>query len=103
MDHMTALRRDPQPIAGSSGGPGVCNKGGTKQGYYDADAKVITDLNPMLDALTATAVPLRFAEADRLLRDAIAKNVQGLALRNQAIADNDYAAWQRHGPLIEQS
>jgi hypothetical protein len=103
MDHMTVLSRDLLPFAASGSNPGVCNKGGTKQGCYDVDAKVITDLNAMLDALSATTVPPRFAEANGLLRDAITKNVQGLDLRNRAIANNDNDAWQRHGPLLEQA
>jgi hypothetical protein len=103
MDHMTVTSRDLQQFAANGSNPGVCNKGGTKQGCYDVDAKVIADLNAMLDALAATAVPPRFAEANGLLRDAIAKNVQGLNLRNRAIANNDNNAWQQHGPLLEQA
>ncbi len=103
MDHMTVLSRDLLQFAASGSNPGVCNKGGTKQGCYDVDAKVIADLNAMLSALAATAIPPRFAEADGLLRDAITKNVQGLDLRNRAIANNDNNAWQQHGPLLEQA
>ena len=103
MDHMTVLSHDLLAFAASGSDPGVCNKGGTKQGCYDADAKVIADLNAMLNALAAGAILPRFAEADRLLRDAITKNVQGLDLRNRAIANNDNNAWQQHGPLLEQA
>ncbi len=103
MDKMTALSRDLQLFAPSGNNPGVCNKGGTKQGCFDADAKAIAGWNRMLEALKATTVPPRFVEADRLLRDAIAKNEQGLELRNQAIANNDDHAWQQHGPLLEQA
>jgi hypothetical protein len=103
MDHMTALSRDMLLFAASDSNPGVCNKGGTKQGCYDADAKLTTDLNAMLDALAATVVPPRFAEANGLLRDAITKNVQGLDLRNRAIANSDDNAWQQHGLLLEQA
>ena len=100
MDHMTVLSRDWLPFAASGSNPGVCNKGGTKQGCYDADSKVIGDLDAMLAALASTAVPSRFAEANGLLRDAITKNVQALDLRNRAIANNDNIAWQQHGPLL---
>jgi hypothetical protein len=103
MDHMTVLSRDLLQFAPNGSNPGVCNKGGTKQGCYDVDARVIADLNAMLNALTATAVPPRFAEANGLLRDAITKNVQGLDLRNRAIANNDNDAWQQHGPVLEQA
>jgi uncharacterized protein YceK len=103
MDHVTVLSRDLLPFAASGSNPGVCNKGGTKQGCYDVDAKVIADLNAMLDAFAAIAVPPRFAVANGLLRDAIAKNVQGLDLRNRAIANNDDNAWPQHGPLLEQA
>jgi hypothetical protein len=103
MDGMTALSRDFQLFAASGSNPGVCNKGGTKQGCFDADAKVVSGLNGMLGALSATTVPPRFVESDRLLHDAITKNVQGLELRNQAIATTDNNAWQQSGPLLEQA
>jgi hypothetical protein len=57
----------------------------------------------MLGGLSATTVPLRFVEADRLLRDALTKNLQGLQLRNQAIANTDDGAWKQSGPLLEQA
>jgi hypothetical protein len=103
MARMTALSRDLQLFVASGSNPGVCNKGGTKQGCYDADAKVVSSLTAMLGALSATTVPPRFVEADRLLREAITKNVQGLELRNQAIANTDDHAWQQSGPLLEQA
>jgi hypothetical protein len=103
MDRMTALSHDFQLFVASGSNPGVCNKGGTKQGCYDADAKVVIGLNAMLGGLSATTVPPRFVEADRLLRDAIGKNVQGLELRNRAIAKTDDNAWQQSGPLLEQA
>jgi hypothetical protein len=103
MDRMTALSRDLQLFAASGSNPGVCNKGGTKQGCFDADTKVISGLNAMLGGLSATTLPPRFVEADRLLRDAITKNVQGLELRNEAIANADDNAWHQSGPLLEQA
>ena len=103
MEHMTVFGRDMQLFAASGVNPGVCNKGGVKQGCYDAETKVISDLNGMLSALVATTVPPRFVEADRLLRDAIARNVEGLEMRNQAIANDDNVAWQQHASLLEQA
>lgn len=100
---LTAVGRDLQLFAANGSNPGVCNKGGTKQGCYDADTAVISAYNGMLNALGATTVPPRFVEADRLLRDAITKNVQGLALRNQAIANSDDSAWQEHTTWLEQA
>ena len=102
-ERMTALSRDFQVFAANGSNPGVCNKGGTKQGCYDADVQVVSGLNAMLVSLSATKVPPRFVEADRLLRDAIAKHVHGLELRNQAIANGDNNAWLQSAPLIEQA
>lgn len=103
IDHMSALKRDFEVFAASGSDPGVCNKGGTKQGCFDADSTVIDDLDAMLKALQATTVPPRFIDADRLLRDAITTNIRGLELRNQAIANNDDTAWKQHGPLLDQA
>lgn len=100
---MATFQADVQPLVATGTNPGVCNKGGTKQGCYDTDARLIADLQAMLSALEATAVPPRYAAADKLLRDAIATDIRGLDLRNQAIATNDNALWQQHGPVLEQA
>jgi hypothetical protein len=103
MDRMAALGRDWQAFAANGSNPGVCNKGGTKQGCFDADTEVISSLNTMLGSLSAAKVPPRFVEADRLLRAAIASNVDALRLRNHAIANNDNTAWKQSGPMFEQA
>jgi hypothetical protein len=100
---MTEVSGDLQLFVANGSKPGVCNKGGTKQGCFDADAQLVSGLDAMLSALSATTIPPRFVEADRLLRDAITKDVHGVELRNQAIANNDDNAWQQSGPLIEQA
>jgi hypothetical protein len=103
MDHLTKIATDLKVFQPSGSNPGPCNKGGNANDCYNADAQAIADLNAMLDALKTAKVPPRFVEADRLLRDALTKNVQGLELRNQALANNDDAAWAQHGPLLEQA
>lgn len=101
MDHMTRLAEDSKAFAPTADNPGPCNKGGNKQGCFDADARVIATLTGMLDALKTAKVPPRFTEADRLLREALAKNVEGLQLRNQALATGDNDLWVRHGPVLD--
>ena len=102
-EQMTKVQTSTQPFQPTSTTPGVCNKGGTKQGCFDADVVLIQDLRAMLDALAATAVPPRYAEADRLLRDAIAEDIRGLELRNKAIAANDDAAWTAHKIVLDKA
>lgn len=88
-------------FAPSGSNPGVCNVGGTKQGCYDADANAIEAFRGLISALEAIRVPPRFVEADRLLREAFAENIRGLQLRNEAIANNDNAAWIEHKTVLE--
>jgi len=58
-------------------------------------------MDGMLTALKATAVPPRFVEADGLLRDALAKNITGLELRNESIATSDDVLWQQHTQALQ--
>lgn len=95
-EQMTEFHADNQLFAPIGSNPGVCNAGGSKQGCYEADATVIQHLQAMLRALVATPVPPRFTDGDKLLRKAIAEDIRGLQLRNQAIAENDDAAWKEH-------
>jgi hypothetical protein len=99
-EQMTRVRTDNVPFAPTSSNPGVCNKGGSQQGCYDADTVMIQDLNETLTALAATAVPPRYADADRQLRESIAEDIRGLELRNKAIAERDDAAWAEHKIIL---
>jgi hypothetical protein len=101
MDHMTKLRTSNKAFAPSGANPGVCNKGGNQQACFDADVQAINNLKAMLSALKATSVPPRFVEADRLLRDAVTKDMNGLVLRNQAIALSDNALWKQHAQALQ--
>jgi len=103
MDHMTPYQEDLKAFAPTADNPGPCNKGGSKQGCFDADTRVIADLTAMLDALKSATVPPRFVDADRLLREALAKNVEGLQLRNQALATGDNDLWKRHGVVLDEA
>jgi hypothetical protein len=100
---MARLHEATQVFVPSSGNPGVCNKGGTKQGCYDADVQLIQSLQAMLTAFAALPVPRRFVEADKLLRDAIAENIRGLELRNKGIAQQDHAAFTEHKVVLERA
>lgn len=102
-EEMTKVRVDNQLFEPTTSNPGVCNAGGSQQGCYEADAKVIQDLQATLNALEATPVPPRHADADKLLREAIAEDIRGLELRNQAIAESDDAAWKEHKVVLEKA
>ena len=103
MDHMTKLAEDNKAFAPTASNPGPCNKGGSQQGCFEADARVIATLNSMLEALKTVNVPPRFVDADRLLRKALTRNVEGLELRNQALATGDNDLWHQHGPVLEEA
>ena len=101
MDHMTQLAEDLKVFAQSGDNPGPCNKGGNKQECFNADSGAIATLTAMLEALRATKVPPRFVDADRLLRDALTKNAEGLQLRNQALESGDDDTWAKHASILE--
>jgi hypothetical protein len=103
MEHMTKLAEDNKLFAPTADSPGPCNKGGSQQGCFDADTRAIATLTAMLDALKSAKVPPRFVEADRLLREALAKNVEGLQLRNQALATGNNDLWKQHGPVLDEA
>jgi hypothetical protein len=84
-----AIQADTVPYTPTSTTPGVCNKGGTKQGCYDTDQKVVRDLRSMQADLGRLTVPPRFKKADSDLRAGLKLNIDGLLLRDQAIASND--------------
>jgi hypothetical protein len=102
-ERMTRLQADSLVLQPTTTTPGVCNKGGTKQACYDADVVLIQDLRATLDALAATAVPPRYVDGDRLLREAITQDIRGLELRNKAIAESDNAAWTEHKIVLDQA
>ena len=102
-EHMTRVRSDNLLFAPTSSSPGVCNKGGSQQGCFDADAVLIQDLQAMQRALDAIPVPARYSEANKFLRDALAQDIRGLELRNQAIAQHDDAAWTEHKAVLDKA
>jgi len=101
MDHMARVHEDLKVYLPSGDNPGPCNKGGNAGDCISADAQVMATLGAMRDALAAATVPPRFVEADRLLKEAIAKDLEGLDLRNRALTDGDDDLWARHGPVLE--
>jgi hypothetical protein len=102
-EHMQGIHQAFELFLPSGSNPGVCNSGGDKQGCYDADVVAIEAYEEMLEALAANPVPPRYAEGDRLLREAIRDVTRGLELRNEAIAENDQAKWDEHQRVIAES
>jgi hypothetical protein len=86
------IQADTVPYAATATSPGVCNKGGTKQGCYDTDQKVVVDLKVMLTDLGKLTVPPRFSRANTDLRQGLQILIDGLTLRDQVIAGSDPSA-----------
>jgi hypothetical protein len=103
MDHMARVHEDMRVFMPSGDNPGPCNKGGNARDCVSADAQVMGTLHSMREALDAASVPPRFAEADRLLKDAIAREIEGLDLRNRALTAGDDNLWARHAPALEEA
>jgi hypothetical protein len=86
------IQADTVPYAATASSPGVCNKGGTKQGCYDTDQKVMGDLKVMLTDLGKLTVPPRFNKANTDLRQGLQVLIDGLNLRDKVIAGGDPSA-----------
>ena len=83
------IQADSIPYTPTSTTPGVCNRGGTKQSCYDTDQMVIGDFRLMLTDLGRLSTPPRFKQADSDLRAGLQLSIDGLSLRDQAIASSD--------------
>jgi hypothetical protein len=86
---VTTLRLDSAPLTPNDSSPGVCNKGGTKQGCYDTDERLIADITKLLAHLSALPVPPRFSKADALIRQGFQSDADGLKLRDEVLAGSD--------------
>jgi hypothetical protein len=86
------IQADTVPYTATASSPGVCNKGGTKQGCFDTDQKVVGDLKVMLTDLGKLTLPPRFSKANTDLRQGLQILIDGLTLRDQVIAGSDPTA-----------
>jgi hypothetical protein len=86
------VKADSAPFTGSGTTPGVCSKGGTKQACVATGEKVIADLKKMQADLKGVTVPPRYVEGDKLLKQALQTEIDGLTLRDQALTSNDPTA-----------
>lgn len=98
-----AFHRDLQPYQATATSPGVCNKGGTKNGCYAADQQLIRDLVALDQGLRAAKVPRQYRRADALVHKTIAENVQGLRLRGQSFTSNRDSDFQQANALIQRA
>jgi hypothetical protein len=80
---------DQQPLTPSPSFAGVCNAGGSEQGCYETDLKLISDFRKLGSDLSGSAVPSEFARANTTLHQGIADEIQGFSDRNQVIASQD--------------
>lgn len=85
----TTVIRDAQPLAPSSVSAGVCNKGGTKQGCYDTDEQLATDLEQLLSDLRGATAPPEYQHANTSMEQAISLDIEGLRQRDVGIAQDD--------------
>jgi hypothetical protein len=88
----TQVKADSAPFKVSGTTPGVCSKGGTKQACVATGEKVIADLKKMQADLKALTAPPRYVEGDKLLKQALQTEIDGLTLRDQALTSNDPTA-----------
>jgi hypothetical protein len=88
----TAVKADSAPFAGTASTAGVCSKGGTRQACAAAGAKVLADLKKLQADMKPVVVPPRYADGDKLLRQAIQAEIDGLSLRDAALTSNDPTA-----------
>ena len=82
----TAIAKDSRPFEESSTSPGVCNVGGTQQGCYVTDSKLIDDYTSLSNALSGSIVPPEFALANGTVHRGIAAATRGLTERGTLIA-----------------
>jgi hypothetical protein len=83
--------RDSMPWRPRGSSPGVCNRGGNREGCMETDQKVAADLQRLLDDLGRTSVPSEFSAATTTLKEAVSLDIQGLKHRDAAITRNDDA------------
>ena len=95
------LHIDMQGFAPSGSNPGPCNAGGQRQACYDLDVKAMDDMRAIISALNAIRIPPRYVEPDRLLKAALQQDIDGLDLRNQAIATLDQSLWEQHQTALQ--
>jgi hypothetical protein len=72
--------------------PGACNKGSTRQVCVAAGEKVLAELKKLQADMKPVPVPPRYADADKLLKQAVQAEIDGLTLRDQALTSNDPTA-----------
>jgi len=87
-----AVHADSAPFLHSASAPGVCNKGGTRQSCASTGEKVLVDLRKLQSELKPLVVPARYTQADSLLKQGVQAEMEGLALRDQAMTSTDPTA-----------
>jgi hypothetical protein len=72
--------------------PGACNKGSTKQACVAAGEKMLGDLKKLQADLKPVPVPPRYGDGDKLLKQAVQAQIDGLTMRDQALSSTDPTA-----------
>jgi hypothetical protein len=91
-----------RPLQASASSPGACNIGGSKQGCYDADVRLIADFRKLGSDLSGSVVPSEFTRANATLHRCIVDDIRGLSDRDAAIASqNPNATFSRSNKELE--
>ena len=100
----TAVARDSEPLKATPTSPGVCNAGGSKQGCYDADVKLIADYKALANGLSGSTVPSEFAQANATVHRGLAAAVRGLTERDALIASqNENGTFAQSNQSLEEA
>lgn len=91
----TAVNRDLAAYVATSQSPGVCNKGGTKAGCFEADQRVAADLTTLATQLRRVHVPGPYRSATAQAHRAISADLRGLRLRMSALGPGSAPIAQR--------
>lgn len=78
----------------------ICDKGGQKQGCFDASQRMINALWTAMNDLNRVSVPPRYQTAHDHLVAALNQDLQGFGQRALALQNGDNTIWQRSNDAI---
>ena len=78
----------------------ICDKGGQKQGCFDASQRMINALWTAMNDLNRVQVPPRYKTAHDHLVAALNQDLQGFGQRALALQNGDNTIWQRSNDAI---
>ncbi len=97
----SAVEQASAPYLPTSASPGVCNRGGVKQGCYETDSRVAANLVRLRQSLQAAHVPGPYVAANAMTLRAISAELHGLALRMHSLEAGSYTESERDAWFLE--